>query len=806
MVNLLEYIFSPSRAVPKDAPTAAPPDPILSGDQEEPVVVDTTNVQGISSQQTAPDQQVRFSDAPVTPVHDTFQQDQILFLSRNFKIDDREILAGTRVYIVNQLTGTEYVVFSNEHMKHFICHASDLLKYPVVNSDLSDTSDHTSDYERDYPDIEKARADNDLSIMQDGNKPQEPCIPSSTPMPQQRNQSNLKKRKTADSTMITKADSRRQRRNSLALYNRKIAKAKSKLRAIQRNISTIGEIPEDDSVSDEHRNQEALEPEKVQPNPFIKCLKIPKNFDTNEDSSDEDTDEDGYSDDTDVDDSLNATYVPPSTSHFLNEVGKSKAPHLSKETEAALKHLRLHPDKTPQVNAYRLPIAFFLCRVIYQFAVRQGLHQVEYLNRWLFYAFPESNQEKVHYYLGRIRKRYPKAGLFRTLRELARSLSPDDFMTLQTIQHRSASEGLTDLLIRLRSDIPIVMDVTEAELPSLICQFIKNSERDSDLGTEFRREIIRSRGKPTLSKLHKIVSRVDRLLKPSGNGAISHFDDDKEAIRPHICQICDSEHDNLRDDGTAWPSCGSCMYANRSSASSGIKQTTYNKPRQSTNYKPAYQQRSSNCCLDCKAETQWNTRSRKYFVRCLECHRRNVQQRRDTRASNYTHTREHVPKFQPRNRPNSYADAAKRTSSTYRRDHINEFKARQPYNPRCYRVAVRVKNRSQTAEVTGLFDTGCNLDVISRKACAELRISHLIKPCRRTASVVDGAPVNITGKVYATVHIGDVPYTSEFSVIEHMAGYDMMVGTKFMETSGLLQAIFSATQQKLGANNVRKGN
>ena len=117
-----------------------------------------------------------------------------------------------------------------------------------------------------------------------------------------------------------------------------------------------------------------------------------------------------------------------------------------------------------------------------------------------------------------------------------------------------------------------------------------------------------------------------------------------------------------------------------------------------------------------------------------------------------------------------------------------------------------MKNRSKTAEITGLFDTGCNLDVISRKACTELGISHLIKPCKNTASVVDGAQVTITGTVYATVQIGHVPYTAEFSVIEHINGYDMMVGTKFMESSGLLNDIFSATQKKLGSENVTKGN
>ena len=120
--------------------------------------------------------------------------------------------------------------------------------------------------------------------------------------------------------------------------------------------------------------------------------------------------------------------------------------------------------------------------------------------------------------------------------------------------------------------------------------------------------------------------------------------------------------------------------------------------------------------------------------------------------------------------------------------------------------AVRVQNQAKTADITGLLDTGSNVDVISRKACDELQISHLIRPCNRTARVVDGAPLTITGKVHTTVHIGNVPYTSNFSVIDRIYDHDMMVGTKFMKTSGLLDDIFSATRTKLGAENVTRGN
>jgi len=594
--------------------------------------------------------------------------------------------------------------------------------------------------------------------------------------------------------MISKNDRRRSRRNSLALYNRKIAKARSTLKRIERNISTIGEVS--DGEMDVREDKTQITPE--QPNPFVKCLKPINDNDTDSNSDNDITDSED-----DEDFHMGSTYAPPSTSHFLEDVVSSKSQVLDKETESALKHLRQHPEKVPQVKAYNLPIAFFLCRIIYHFAIRQGLHQVKFLNRWLFYAFPEVNQEKVHFYLGRIRAKYPNASLFQTLRELARSLSPDDFMTLQTIQPRDKSEGLTDLLIRLQSDIPIIMDCTALELPTLIMQFIKNSERNSQAGTEFRREAIRLRGKPTLDKLHKIVSRVDRLIQPSSECQISGFHDRTKIANKNICQVCAEEHTNLRDDGTAWPSCETCMYTAQASFYNERKFGTYNQPRRAAT--PMRQnQASSPKCRDCENNTNWNRIARQYFDRCYPCFRKSKSDRR-SQPNDQEPRRSRSNNFGRDVRPTTYANAARRNSYSRKRN-INEFRTNRNYDPTCYRVAVRVRNLSKRAEITGLFDTGCNVDVVSRKACTELGIAHLIEPCNSTATVVDGAPVNITGRVRATVHIGNVQYTSEFSVIEHMSQYDMMVGTKFMQTSGLMKDILTATQDKLGAENVTRGN
>ena len=100
--------------------------------------------------------------------------------------------------------------------------------------------------------------------------------------------------------------------------------------------------------------------------------------------------------------------------------------HLGRVTEAALKFVRTHPDRVPKYTEYKskMPLALFFCRIVYNFANSQGLQKGNFLDRWLFYTFPESAQEKLHLYLQKVRLLYPSAGLFTILRELARASDP----------------------------------------------------------------------------------------------------------------------------------------------------------------------------------------------------------------------------------------------------------------------------------------------------------------------------------------------------------------------------------------------
>ena len=152
--------------------------------------------------------------APSGHVHfyDTsFKPDQTCFMRVTQVINSVEIVKGSRILIVSQVTAHEYLVFNNEKRIHFVCRAEDISRAPHfddTDSEPSHDSDHTSDYEREYPEAELRRVEHELAHA--AGKPIEnprPLnnVPASTPKPAEGLGSRTK-RKIADSTMITKID------------------------------------------------------------------------------------------------------------------------------------------------------------------------------------------------------------------------------------------------------------------------------------------------------------------------------------------------------------------------------------------------------------------------------------------------------------------------------------------------------------------------------------------------------------------------------------------------------------------------
>ena len=674
------------------------------------------------------------------------------------------INSGSRVKIIQTLQCGALLIFSEEHKRFGICFP-ELLEIPeAIRQNLDDD---------DCCEIEQRRVEDDDMIVSDTGEV--PKAVESTPLI-----SGPHKRKSLDSTIVRPPRARRRARLlQFRSLDKHVKETKKKIHVLNQTLSDIAEALEEarDSGS-------PVEEEAENKNPFVKCLDTGNMSTIPPASSDDEMD-------SELDVPLEKTYLPPSTFYFSNDQKRSDSTRTDRETENALKFVRSHPDRIPRYKDHTLPLALFLCRIVYNFAVQYGLQDVSSLSRWIYNCFPSNNQEKVIYFLDLVRLKFPKAGIFTTLRELARRLSPDDFMSLQNLQPRGSEEGLTDLVIRLLSDIPIVLDCTQSEIPNLVSQFVKNSEQNSAIGTEFRRELIRNKDPLSRDSLIKMACRVDRLIKPSPREAIASFSQPKVAI----CTVCHGEHTHCRDDGRAWPACEACFYA-----FAHDNQKVYNAPRQAaTEPRPTMTR-----CVDCDVKTAVNPRTRRPYLRCQDCFDKNRPKFDKFR------TAQRRP-FQARRAAqgnNSFPDT-RRTNSNPRRDNnhrVNEFKSRAWFNPKCYRMATKVQNSGRTAAVTGLIDTGCNTEVISRKACHELGIAKDIRPRNSYASVVDGEKLLIVGSVLASVYVGDVKYTAEFSVIDHIEDYDMMVGTSFMKQSGLLNDIFEAAKNRLGESNVRKGN
>ena len=714
--------------------------------------------------------------------------------------DPVTIEPGTRLHVISRLNN--YVIYHcSEHGVSGSCKKTDLdMDFEILT--LSDDSTSDSIEYKEFPSIEKARTDNDdmndiTALLEKTQISEEPMKAfdkkQSTPMP--RRTSQVSKRKSADSTMISSNRAKRMSRNSLAFYKRakKVTK-KSKLR-----------------FSDPLRKTDV--PPTIPENPFLKCLETSK-ICVDSDDSENDTSE------NDESSQAFGTFLPPSASAILQTAHDK----LDKETEIALKFIRTHSDKVPKYDDYKTkrPLALFLCRNLYNFAIQQGLHTSSFVHRWLFYAFPESNQEKLHYYLQQTRLNFPDADLFTTLRELARVLSPDDFMSLQNIKPRMPSEGLTDLVIRLLADIPIVIDCTKAEIPQMVAQFIKNTEKQSPLGVEFRRELIRTKLTLTDGVLMDIASRVDRLIQPSAQ--IFDSINKIEKSENTTCVSCKRSHNHRRANGDLWKTCESCFYGAvakeqqhnvlENPKSIGNKFTGYESTNHRAGSKPdLYSGPSKSAiihrCIDCGSTVRTGP-DRKPYSRCQSCYRQYRQSRYFPTRTNYT--REFQNQKQPyrgsqsrNSRPSTYADATRppRPRTSFRQTRVKNVQ--RPGQM----IEVNVRNRLDSKQISGLLDTGCSDDVLTLKACRKLGIDHLIQPVSQYTSgpiQADGSQLKVVGTVSVDILVGKAPYQQKFTVLEHMPNHDIMIGTKFLDSKGILNQIYDVVGENLGYNNIRKGN
>jgi len=139
-------------------------------------------------------------------------------------------------------------------------------------------------------------------------------------------------------------------------------------------------------------------------------------------------------------------------------------------------------------------------------------------------------------------------------------------------------------------------------------------------------------------------------------------------------------------------------------------------------------------------------------------------------------------------------------------DSIRRVKKRFSFNPDRYRLKTKVFSKDKRRTLDGLIDTGCNTDALSLEACQKLGIDRDIKSESRLAAGVDGKPLKIIGTVDATVYVGKVPYTSTFPVLSNISGFDVMIGTKFLNSSHLMAKVVDLMKNNLGSENVEPTN
>lgn len=513
------------------------------------------------------------------------------------------------------------------------------------------------------------------------------------------------------------------------------------------------------------------------------------------------------------------SYLPPSSN--ASALQAELATDEDRATQDALKFIRTHPEKVPKWydSQTEMCMALFCCKKLYKFAKRQALQKVCFLDRWLGYAF-ENVEERMLMHLNSVRQEFPQIGLFRTLQELARKMCPDDFVSLdKALGTRKAGETLVDFAIRLYTDIPICKNISEAEIPKTALEYIRLHERDENINMELRRELLnRNNGfgiaEVTKEELLEIMEKVDRLRKlgrPTSKvhaaevgytpkESASQIDNSEvlsaiyglhnkmnQQTTPQrstrgTCKTCERPHNNLRPSGVPYPYCDSCYKKVRASGTLKSKNKgLYAKP-------PI----TAAVCEVCKGAVELG-RSGKPFKKCDKC----FKNRSISNIKEYSEIRlEDIDNRLVR----SMAGILKPHS-------ICKYRGSGRYAEDKYRLAVSVFNSKKTKDIVGLFDTGCNTECLSERACAKLGITHLIKPARSRATGVDNRPLPVVGEVEALLHIGNAPYKANFQVLKNVSGYDMMIGTRFMiNNNHMMDRILDTVTDTLGKENVWRGN
>jgi hypothetical protein len=146
----------------------------------------------------------------------------------------------------------------------------------------------------------------------------------------------------------------------------------------------------------------------------------------------------------------------------------------------------------------------------------------------------------------------------------------------------------------------------------------------------------------------------------------------------------------------------------------------------------------------------------------------------------------------------------KKTAEVFKADKIFKYVS-DGYDPERYRMHVDVSDKQQNCTLKGLIDTGANTEVLSYDACKKLGIVDQITETGDAAYGV-GGKLNVLGNVSTTIYVGDIGYTASFQVIDHISGFDIMIGTRFLNRTDVMHKIHRVVSDVVGAQHVSQGN
>ena len=151
-------------------------------------------------------------------------------------------------------------------------------------------------------------------------------------------------------------------------------------------------------------------------------------------------------------------------------------------------------------------------------------------------------------------------------------------------------------------------------------------------------------------------------------------------------------------------------------------------------------------------------------------------------------------------------DSLRNTARAVEVNEIYKLSEQGAFDPERYRMHAKVSNYNRSKSTRGLIDTGANTEALSAQACWDLGIADQIEKCDASVKVADSRSIRPIGKVKTTIHVGDVPYTNTFLVMNEIDGYGMVIGTRFLRSSQLMNKVYGIMQGALGPDNVAKGN